>query len=162
MRVKDKTDPNLSCLEMPPPSSDSFSVGNLWQTEVKILWIKLIFVLELIKKRPLSTFLSDNEGDSHLIMISSMIFYSHRPQCEDVGGSGEFRYRTWKARVAIVDSYSSNVNLILHWFPPLSTNLFNWINSIKVGLGFLDMTQLLLLGKFEYTGGPIFKVVLEC
>ena len=26
----------------------------------------------------------------------------------------------------------------------------------------LHMTQLLLLGKFEYTGGPIFKVVLEC
>ena len=26
----------------------------------------------------------------------------------------------------------------------------------------MDMTQLLLLGKFEYTGGPIFKVVLEC
>ena len=26
----------------------------------------------------------------------------------------------------------------------------------------LLMTQLLLLGKFEYTGGPIFKVVLEC
>ena len=26
----------------------------------------------------------------------------------------------------------------------------------------VDMTQLLLLGKFEYTGGPIFKVVLEC
>ena len=26
----------------------------------------------------------------------------------------------------------------------------------------IDMTQLLLLGKFEYTGGPIFKVVLEC
>ena len=25
-----------------------------------------------------------------------------------------------------------------------------------------NMTQLLLLGKFEYTGGPIFKVVLEC
>ena len=24
------------------------------------------------------------------------------------------------------------------------------------------MTQLLLLGKFEYPGGPIFKVVLEC
>ena len=24
------------------------------------------------------------------------------------------------------------------------------------------MTHLLLLGKFEYTGGPIFKVVLEC
>ena len=29
----------------------------------------------------------------------------------------------------------------------------------KIGL---YMTQLLLLGKFEYTGGPIFKVVLEC
>ena len=26
----------------------------------------------------------------------------------------------------------------------------------------LYMTQLLLLGKFEYTGGPIFKVVIEC
>ena len=26
----------------------------------------------------------------------------------------------------------------------------------------LYTTQLLLLGKFEYTGGPIFKVVLEC
>ena len=25
-----------------------------------------------------------------------------------------------------------------------------------------NMTQLLLLGKFEYGGGPIFKVVLEC
>ena len=24
------------------------------------------------------------------------------------------------------------------------------------------MSQLLLLGKFEYGGGPIFKVVLEC
>ena len=131
MRVKDKTDPNLSCLEMPPPSSDSFSVGNLWQTEVKILSVKLIFVLELIKKRPLSTFLSDNEGDSHLIMISSMIFYSHRPQCEDVWGSGEFRNRNWKARVAIVDSYSSNINL------------FNWINSIKLGWFFFGcMTHI--------------------
>ena len=30
--------------------------------------------------------------------------------------------------------------------------------------GWLDqnMSQLLLLGKFEYSGGPIFKVVLEC
>ena len=26
----------------------------------------------------------------------------------------------------------------------------------------VGMTQLLLLGKFEYTGGLIFKVVLEC
>ena len=25
-----------------------------------------------------------------------------------------------------------------------------------------DMSHLLLLGKFEYSGGPIFKVVLEC
>ena len=25
-----------------------------------------------------------------------------------------------------------------------------------------DTSQLLLLGKFEYGGGPIFKVVLEC
>ena len=26
----------------------------------------------------------------------------------------------------------------------------------------LGTSQLLLLGKFEYGGGPIFKVVLEC
>ena len=26
----------------------------------------------------------------------------------------------------------------------------------------LSKSQLLLLGKFEYGGGPIFKVVLEC
>ena len=26
----------------------------------------------------------------------------------------------------------------------------------------INMSQLLLLGKFEYGGGPIFKVVLEC
>ena len=26
----------------------------------------------------------------------------------------------------------------------------------------VDMSQLLLLGKVEYGGGPIFKVVLEC
>ena len=38
------------------------------------------------------------------------------------------------------------------------------IEDLKVSLGItiLYMTQLLLLGKFEYTGGPIFKVVLEC
>ena len=36
--------------------------------------------------------------------------------------------------------------------------------SRESGMGKLIMfkTQLLLLGKFEYTGGPIFKVVLEC
>ena len=39
--------------------------------------------------------------------------------------------------------------------------------TLVVGLKILaenwaNMTQLLLLGKFEYTRGPIFKVVLEC
>ena len=32
----------------------------------------------------------------------------------------------------------------------------------KVSSTGMYMTQLLLLGKFEYGGGPIFKVVLEC
>ena len=27
---------------------------------------------------------------------------------------------------------------------------------------YIYMTQCRILGKFEYTGGPIFKVVLEC
>ena len=51
-------------------------------------------------------------------------------------------------------------------FPPyLSeqdvTRVFHSISQMKVQLG-LDMSHLLLLGKFEYGGGPIFKVVLEC
>ena len=36
-------------------------------------------------------------------------------------------------------------------------------HNIKMRRGVhVDRTQLLLLGKFEYTGGPIFEVVLEC
>ena len=34
-------------------------------------------------------------------------------------------------------------------------------NIMQVGK-YSNMTQLLLLGKVEYGGGPIFKVVLEC
>ena len=34
--------------------------------------------------------------------------------------------------------------------------------SLAAQVGEELMTQLLLLGKFEYTGGPILKVVLEC
>ena len=37
--------------------------------------------------------------------------------------------------------------------------LTQYASCDALGLG---MTQLLLLGKLEYTGGPIFKVVLEC
>ena len=33
---------------------------------------------------------------------------------------------------------------------------------MQTGFYIVHTTQLLLLGKFEYTGGPIFKVVLEC
>ena len=36
------------------------------------------------------------------------------------------------------------------------------MNRVIGGLSAKDMTQLLLLGKLEYGGGPIFKVVLEC
>ena len=35
-------------------------------------------------------------------------------------------------------------------------------SHLSITSTFPYMTQLLLLGKFEYTGGPIFKVVLEC
>ena len=37
-----------------------------------------------------------------------------------------------------------------------------WRGENKRGTMFAYMSHLLLLGKFEYTGGPIFKVVLEC
>ena len=42
----------------------------------------------------------------------------------------------------------------------LSISTFNHYSRILKVVAV--MTQLLLLGKFEYTGGPIFKVVLEC
>ena len=34
--------------------------------------------------------------------------------------------------------------------------------AVKTAMKEHDMTQLLLLGKFEYGGGLIFKVALEC
>ena len=39
-----------------------------------------------------------------------------------------------------------------------SAKLVSHVTSLKVRY----MSHLLLLGKFEYSGGPIFKVVLEC
>ena len=35
-------------------------------------------------------------------------------------------------------------------------------DQLNLKLDNLYMSHLLLLGKFEYSGGPIFKVVLEC
>ena len=43
------------------------------------------------------------------------------------------------------------------FFESIGLNLENF--GLEKSLG---MSQLLLLGKFEYGGGPIFKVVLEC
>ena len=45
--------------------------------------------------------------------------------------------------------------------PHIVIVLLFWRRNVKIGKK-IHMTQLLLLGKFEYTGGPIFKVVLEC
>ena len=60
---------------------------------------------------------------------------------------------------------------VWHWFMPICwfrvhqktyfLVVFWWIKT-RIKSVRLNMTQLLLLGKFEYTGGPIFKVVLEC
>ena len=38
----------------------------------------------------------------------------------------------------------------------------NFLDFNDVTLVVVDKSHLLLLGKFEYGGGPIFKVVLEC
>ena len=44
--------------------------------------------------------------------------------------------------------------------------LWYWVSSkwygVSKGLLCLYMSHCQMLGKFEYTGGPIFKVVLEC
>ena len=42
------------------------------------------------------------------------------------------------------------------------SSLFKNCDNEEVSGAQEHMTQLLLLGKFEYGGGPIFKVVLEC
>ena len=50
--------------------------------------------------------------------------------------------------------------------PPLATHVTPHVISDRAAPidkdGGCYMSQLLLLGKFEYGGGPIFKVVLEC
>ena len=47
--------------------------------------------------------------------------------------------------------------------PSKSSSEFHFDISPIVSVNFvMHMSQLLLLGKFEYGGGPIFKVVLEC
>ena len=42
-----------------------------------------------------------------------------------------------------------------------SKEMTYWWMKLQVVID-LNMRQLLLLGKVEYGGGPIFKVVLEC
>ena len=64
----------------------------------------------------------------------------------------------------VPESEYSNTSLIFwHRLIFYNTCRLPWSN-LALGWAFLQshMTQLLLLGKFEYTGGPIFKVVLEC
>ena len=46
--------------------------------------------------------------------------------------------------------------------PTHPTPLVHKLSSRFCILNVYVMSQLLLLGKFEYGGGPIFKVVLEC
>ena len=70
-----------------------------------------------------------------------------------------------KATVLMVRSFNEN------WPTKISTMTMKWKLSDKVSQWnlqlvwyplFLYMTQCRILGKFEYTRGPIFKVVLEC
>ena len=42
------------------------------------------------------------------------------------------------------------------------TYITNITNITTIIIDNTNMSHLLLLGKSEYTGGPIFKVVLEC
>ena len=47
-------------------------------------------------------------------------------------------------------------------FRPRKSHLTQLLMHTKVKFINAYMSHLLLLGKFEYTRGPIFKVVLEC
>ena len=58
--------------------------------------------------------------------------------------------------VIFVDNYMDMERWWLTKRPPRQFRI------CKASAGATYMTQLLLLGKVEYGGGPIFKVVLEC
>ena len=90
----------------------------------------------------------DGDADDNLYNWLPIIGNPFR--CEGVGREG---------RVCNTFSCSGNSHV----------RLFLVIYNPHVGLPLVlqsvllfDMTQLLLLGKVEYGGGPIFKVVLEC
>ena len=89
-------------------------------------------------------------------------------------GSTQIQYRyigkykrvtQYKYRVRRVNSPAAAKNLsaellpIPHQATAGVTAMMKIMKSTKIER---YMSQLLLLGKFEYGGGPIFKVVLEC
>ena len=60
------------------------------------------------------------------------------------------------------DEKVMNWSIIRQACSPLIQLFFGFASDIDQTNINRDMTQLLLLGKFEYGGRPIFKVVLEC
>ena len=75
------------------------------------------------------------------------IKWEHRKWCLSlfICSQGQIRTKDWPNNTSPWTSEYKGRCQYLRWIVPSS-----------------DKTQLLLLGKFEYTGGPIFKVVLEC
>ena len=77
---------------------------------------------------------------------------------------------TWISRFLVLQIFPNqiyvNINGILVLQNSILTLLlkiaYNREDEIKLLTAKVSMSHLLLLGKFEYTGGPIFKVVLEC
>ena len=57
--------------------------------------------------------------------------------------------------------YESNLNLPEPSFEILGNRQHLFLGFTSLGKD-IDMTHSQMLGKFEYTRGPIFKVVLEC
>ena len=64
----------------------------------------------------------------------------------------------WKPRKALHDAKQTFLCFI---FLTVEKNLVTHGKRHTYDI-YAYMTQLLLLGKVEYGGGPIFKVVLEC
>ena len=56
----------------------------------------------------------------------------------------------------------ANVETYFVQFSRSGCNAFIFDGFLVLSRAGTDTSQLLLLGKFEYGGGPIFKVVLEC
>ena len=135
--------------------------GNLWTQDVLFFWSKTVL------GKILHSLLRTYEG----LFINDVITFGWLSPSPRQGkvfscNSQTFSSKTFMSKRFLVSSLtflkikqSDCVLLKRVWFGPCKA-LVSFRRDIVQGLA--RMSHLLLLGKFEYTGEPIFNVVLEC